>query len=68
MPEPAVGALIERNLERAKGMDKMTPNEPQPAKIRRVRHDVADSIAVMSFSLGASLTIAILLAVAFRVA
>lgn len=38
------------------------------AKNRRVRHDVADSLALMGFSLGASVTAAAVFAFAIRVA
>lgn len=37
------------------------------AKTRRVRHDVADSLVLMGFSLGASVAVAALFAVAVRV-
>ncbi len=38
------------------------------AASRRVRHDVADSLALMGFSLGASVAVATLFALATRVA
>jgi hypothetical protein len=38
------------------------------AKSRRVRHDVADAAMLMGFSLGASLTVAAVFAIATRAA
>ncbi|MEO7893146.1 MAG: hypothetical protein ABIR57_02925 [Aeromicrobium sp.] len=38
------------------------------AKTRRVRHDVADSLMLMGFSLGASVAVASVFALATRVA
>ena len=51
-----------------KGMQTMSTNTPAKATQRRVRHDVADSIAVMGFSLGASVAVAAIIAFVTRVA
>jgi len=51
-----------------KVMENMSTNTPARAPRRRVRHDIADSIAVMGFSLGASVAVAALIAFATRVA
>ncbi|HZK36977.1 MAG TPA: hypothetical protein VFC57_08515 [Aeromicrobium sp.] len=46
----------------------MSTNTPAKAMQRRVRHDVADSIDVMGFSLGASVAVATVIAFLTRVA
>ena len=42
-------------------------DEKMDAKSRRVRHDVADSLVLMGFSLGASVAVAGVFAIATRV-
>jgi uncharacterized membrane protein len=53
------------NTEREKRHE--TVKEKMDAKSRRVRHDVADSLLLMGFSLGASITVATMFAITARV-